>query len=875
MDKKKRNTILQWNCRGIKANYNEILILLSLLTPQIICLQETKLGQSDDVTFRNYTSYNYINKDCQKASGGSTILIKSDIAHNVIDLHTNLQAIAVKASLNKTITICSVYIPPNFALTQNDLENLLLQLPRPFMLLGDFNGHSQLWGCSDQNKKGKIIEEFITENDLCLLNNKQPTYLHPAFGTYSAIDLSFCHPTLYLDFEWSVCDDLHGSDHFPIIIKEMEETDEDILPRWNFKTANWERFNILCEERLIFENFKNEEDPIGSFSESLINISNKCISKSSKRPKKNRPWYNEECKEAIKKRKDSLRKFDKNPTKENLNITKVLRAKARRTIKVAKRTSWKNYISKINSRTPMKKIWDMLRKINGNKKSPKFHHVEHNRKKCETKKDIADAIGESFEKNSSPTNYSDTFQQHKAKKEKEVLNFNSDNNEKYNFPFTISELEESLKCSHDSAVGPDEIHYQILKHLPNASLNTLLDVFNLIWKNEIFPKHWSEATTIPIPKPNKDPINPTNYRPIALTSCVCKTMERMVNKRLVWYLETNNLISRYQTGFRKNRSTNDQLIRLESFVRNGFIRKQHVVAVFFDLEKAYDTTWKYGIMKDIYDIGLKGHITKFIHNFLSNRSFKVRLGTTLSEVYDQEQGVPQGSILSPTLFNIKINNIEECLEKDINCSLYVDDFLMVFRSKDMKTIEKKLQDNLDRIEKWASENGFKFSKTKTQCVHFCQQRNLHNDPVLKIFGTQIPVVKEAKFLGVIFDKQLNFISHIKSLKLKCIKALNVLKIISNTDWGGDKTTLLNLYRTLVRSKLDYGSIVYGSARKSYLKTLDTIHHQGLRLSLGAFRTSPVESLYSEANEPSLYIRREKLSLQYITKLAADQKKNSI
>lgn len=130
-------------------------------------------------------------------------------------------------------------------------------------------------------------------------------------------------------------------------------------------------------------------------------------------------------------------------------------------------------------------------------------------------------------------------------------------------------------------------------------------------------------------------------------------------------------------------------------------------------------------------------------------------------------------------------------------------------------------------------------------------------------------------MGVIFDKQLNFISHIKSLKLKCIKALNVLKIISNTDWGGDKTTLLNLYRTLVRSKLDYGSIVYGSARKSYLKTLDTIHHQGLRLSLGAFRTSPVESLYSEANEPSLYIRREKLSLQYITKLAADQKKNSI
>ncbi len=253
---KKHNTILQWNCRGLKANYNEILILLSMLSPEVLCLQETKLGQSDKITFRNYDSYNYIHKDCQKASGGSTILVKSDVPHSVIDLNTNLQAVAVKASLSKTVAICSVYIPPNFNLCQNDLEGLLLQLPRPFILLGDFNGHSQLWGCSDQNNKGKIIEDFITENDLCIFNEKKSTYLHPAFGTYSALDLALCHPSLYLDFEWSVCEDLHGSDHFPILIKELEECDEEVLPRWNFKTANWDIFQILCEERLIIDKFK-------------------------------------------------------------------------------------------------------------------------------------------------------------------------------------------------------------------------------------------------------------------------------------------------------------------------------------------------------------------------------------------------------------------------------------------------------------------------------------------------------------------------------------------------------------------------------------------------------------------------------------------
>ena len=109
-------------------------------------------------------------------------------------------------------------------------------------------------------------------------------------------------------------------------------------------------------------------------------------------------------------------------------------------------------------------------------------------------------------------------------------------------------------------------------------------------------------------------------------------------------------------------------------------------------------------------------------------------------------------------------------------------------------------------------------------------RGLHPDPVLNIYGSPIPVVEEAKFLGLLFDKKLSFIPHIKALKAM-FKALDILKVLSNTNWGGDRSVLLNLYRSLVRSKLDYGSVVYGFARKSYLKCLDTIHHQGLRLAL--------------------------------------------
>ena len=209
--------------------------------------------------------------------------------------------------------------------------------------------------------------------------------------------------------------------------------------------------------------------------------------------------------------------------------------------------------------------------------------------------------------------------------------------------------------------------------------------------------------------------------------------------------------------------------------------------------------------KAFIKLGLRGRLPTFIENFLAYRTMQVRVGSSLSDYYDQEQGVPQGGVLSTTLFSIKINDIVKCLGNLTDCSLYVDDFCICYRSKSMATIERQLQQNLNEIENWATSNGFKFSKSKTQCVHFCQLRKLHDETVLHSYG------------------------------------------------------LL---------QLDYGCIIYGSARKSYLQMLDPIHNQGLRLALGAFRTS-VASLYVEEDEPSLYSRREKLSLQYAVRLAAN------
>ena len=158
-----------------------------------------------------------------------------------------------------------------------------------------------------------------------------------------------------------------------------------------------------------------------------------------------------------------------------------------------------------------------------------------------------------------------------------------------------------------------------------------------------------------------------------------------------------------------------------------------------------------------------------------------------------------------------------------------------------------------------------FSISKTVYIHFHQQYVFFPDLNSLLGKTPIKVVREAKFLGVIFDTKLTFKNHIQYLKTSCQKALNILRVVGHTDWGADRIVLLRRYRSLIRSKLDYGCIVYGSARRLILKQLDPIHHQGLRIALGAFRTS-AQSLYIEAHEPSLTTRRLKLALNYVLKL---------
>ena len=149
----------------------------------------TFLKPGDNLDIRGYTLYNHIHQAGDRASGGSSVILNNIIPQSQIQLNTNLQAVAVKATLHKTIHVCSLYLPPGDRINIADLEHLIQQFPKPFIIMGDFNSHSNVWGCRDTDQKGRIIEDVIDRNNLLLYNNKAYTYLHKGTGTYSAIDL--------------------------------------------------------------------------------------------------------------------------------------------------------------------------------------------------------------------------------------------------------------------------------------------------------------------------------------------------------------------------------------------------------------------------------------------------------------------------------------------------------------------------------------------------------------------------------------------------------------------------------------------------------------------------------------------------------------
>nr|XP_012148622.1 PREDICTED: uncharacterized protein LOC105663561 [Megachile rotundata] len=337
-------------------------------------------------------------------------------------------------------------------------------------------------------------------------------------GSYSAIDLTFCSPNIYDNIEYTTSTELYNSDHFPIFVEFIDNNTGIPIaqPTWKFKKADW----ILYQEE-VNQNLPSLKAPnsTNSAGKSIPKTSNAIV-------KNNLPWWNNECHEAIKEKKYAFNVYKKHKTDINLIEFKRVRAKARKVLKQAKKDAWINYISSLTKNTPCDKMWNKLKKINGQKVNSQITAIKGIDNSIITDSiEMANLLATTFAKNS--------------------------------------------------------------------------NLYNCIWLNGVFPDKWQEAIVVPILKPGKNKLQVDSYRPIALTCCLCKLLEKILCKRLRWYLVVNNLLERNQNGFRQHCSTIDSLTMLDTNICEAFLKKRHLVAICLDIEKAYDMVWRHRIIQQL------------------------------------------------------------------------------------------------------------------------------------------------------------------------------------------------------------------------------------------------------------------------------------
>ena len=849
-------TLLQWNANSLQAHLHELKHFLDDINflPKIICVQETFLKPSQDFSLPGYS---VLRKDGENGKGGVAILLQQGVNYGKVHFFDDIEGISVEIdTIHGPLQIINFYVSPSKvfdeSLFQNvfDLDNVCI--------CGDFNAKSTLWGSPKADRRGKSIENILQRSNLVVLNTGSPTRYYN--NGESHIDLTFASPRYSNIANWEVLSETCGSDHnvIKITFETLVNTEQMTGPKWLFHKADWPKFRALCDSYLSELNSDDEMERLNEdITAAIVRAATESIPQSSgKKKKRYAPFWNEKCSQVVKERERAKRALKIDSPHDDFIEYKRLKAIARKTIKSEKRKTWRSFCSSLSNRTKLTRVWNVVKNMNNCNKGDTIPAFEKNGKTANTNLEKANVLGNHFAAVSSTANYTTKFKLHKENfenKNKNKFNFKSNTFSVLNVPYKMSELKKALKKCKNTAPGKDRLCYEMFKHMSSVSQEFILNFFNRVWEKGSMPTAWKHALIIPVLKPNKMKNDPASYRPIALTSNFCKLMERMIVMRLNWYLEKSNLLNVFQSGFRKNRNTVDQLLRLSDDIVKGLGNKSYVLGVFLDFEKAYDMVWRKGVLYKLHEIGLDGNIFNWINSFLSDRSLQVRIGTSLSDSFEVENGLPQGSVISPVLFLVMINDL---CPTNMKYSLFADDAAIWKSGKNLKYIQNQVQAAMNEVQKWCNKWGFKVSIAKTNVVLF--HKGKFKKVSIFLNGQRLKQEKSIKFLGMIFDHKLSWKDHVDYLVEKCQKRINVLKALTGSKWGADKETMVILYKTFIRSVIDYGSIIYCSASPSILKKLDVVQSQALRLCCGALKCTPVCALEVECGIPPLQCRRKLL-----------------
>lgn len=381
-------------------------------------------------------------RDSCTASGGVATFIKDLIHSEEIKIDTNLEAIVTKISGTKTFYICNIYIPNSQLLTYENISHLTEQLPKPVIILGDFNSHSHLWGSNKNDNRGKVIENLLDSQNFHLLNNGQHTHFSLVHGTFSAIDLSFCSINMAHALEWYCLPDLYDSDHFPINVKYQLNQITSITPkpsRWKINKADWGKYMLILNTSLKGLPNPNLTSPleidktVNKFIQIITDAANGAIPKTKENKEikgRNVPWWNKEYEQAIKETKHAFNTYKRNKTNPNLIHFKKCRAKSRYVIKSSKQQAWTNFVESINKNLSPKQAWDKINAIKGRSQPTKINSITKNDQTTTINQtDITNILVTTFANNSSNKNYNIDFLENATTSNENSHNINNNSDD--------------------------------------------------------------------------------------------------------------------------------------------------------------------------------------------------------------------------------------------------------------------------------------------------------------------------------------------------------------------------------------------------------------------------------------------------------------
>ena len=839
------------NIRGLNSNFSSVESHLATSSPNLFLLSETQLSSQSSPDPFQISHYNLYSRFRSKGGVCAYCNINTPIAR-LMDLESpHFDVLWLKIYLpTTTIFLCFCYCSPNatnfpsfFEYLTSCHESLLSSHPHAEVLyIGDFNVHHTDWLKSTHTDVGGIEAfHFSISNELEQII-KHPTRV-PDRHDHAANPLDLFFTSNPQNYTYTVSSPLGSSDHCTVSVTSTFTPPPPIPPTqrhlWHFEnTRRADMSNFLFDFPWDDYCFRTRDPDLAATAvgEVIDSGMRAYIPYSLITFSPSKPWFDRACSSAISDREEAHRSYQASPSE--LTHATFISARNRCSAKLRRaRSSFRNRkIDKLNSSPTEKCFWSLSKKIFNNFCNSSFPSlIRPDGSIACSPTDKANLFGSYFSANSSlsDSNAPDPPTQPlsnpipsiiiSARKVRRVLR--------------------SLKT--DKASGPDGIPPRFLKEFADELAPVLCRLFRLILISCTYPSSWKHALVQPVPKKG-DRSNPSNYRPIALTSAIAKVFETLLNSHFIKHLESNNLLSDHQYGFRKARSTGDLLSYLTHVWSSSLKNFGESFVVALDISKAFDRVWHKALLAKLPAYGFTPSFCKLISNFLSNRFISVVVDGATSASFPVSSGVPQGSVLSPTLFLLFINDLLHATASDVHS--FADDSNLHksssfqcqpssnARSQSRLAMSSTINSDLQSISEWGTRNLVKFNTSKTQLLTISLSNTPSNYPII-FEDSEIPSLNSVNILGLQISSSLSWRDHIVQIAKSASKKLGVLfrcKQYFNSD------QLFKLYTGFIRPCLEYCSHIWGSS--PYTSLLDRIESKAIRLIGDPSLTSTLDPL---------------------------------